>query len=110
MGGWIIAPAAPDVDGNPMIGNGPLKRLHAVGLGNATFAIKRRRVALFGDAGAPMSRLAQAPLMDCTTLTRSIRPLERAGPLGSPRLVVHNAVGGAFGNFLTPKLKVGDLS
>jgi hypothetical protein len=40
MGAWVIAPAAPDVDGNPMIGNGPLKRLRAVGLGNATFAIR----------------------------------------------------------------------
>jgi DNA-binding MarR family transcriptional regulator len=37
--------------------------------------------ALFGDAGAPMSRLATALLMDRTTLTRSIRPLERAGLL-----------------------------
>ena len=34
--------------------------------------------ALFGDSGAPMSRLAEALLMDRTTLTRSIRPLERA--------------------------------
>ena len=37
--------------------------------------------ALFGDAGATMSNLAQAVLMDRTTLTRSIRPLERAGLL-----------------------------
>lgn len=37
--------------------------------------------ALFGDAGATMSKLAQALLMDRTTLTRSIRPLERAGLL-----------------------------
>jgi DNA-binding MarR family transcriptional regulator len=37
--------------------------------------------ALFGDSGAPMSKLAQAVLMDRTTLTRSIRPLERAGLL-----------------------------
>jgi DNA-binding MarR family transcriptional regulator len=34
--------------------------------------------ALFGDSGATMSKLAQAVLMDRTTLTRSIRPLERA--------------------------------
>ena len=38
-------------------------------------------VALFGDSGATMSKLAQAILMDRTTLTRSIRPLERAGLL-----------------------------
>jgi len=37
--------------------------------------------ALFGDAGATMSKLAQSVLMDRTTLTRSIRPLERAGLL-----------------------------
>ncbi|MEH2498183.1 DNA-binding MarR family transcriptional regulator [Bradyrhizobium sp. AZCC 1678] len=37
--------------------------------------------ALFGDSGATMSRLAQAVLMDRTTLTRSILPLERAGLL-----------------------------
>lgn len=37
--------------------------------------------ALFGDSGSPMSRLAEALLMDRTTLTRSIRPLERAGLL-----------------------------
>jgi DNA-binding MarR family transcriptional regulator len=37
--------------------------------------------ALFGDSGAPMHKLAQALLMDRTTLTRSIRPLERAGLL-----------------------------
>jgi DNA-binding MarR family transcriptional regulator len=37
--------------------------------------------ALFGDSGATMSKLAQAVLMDRTTLTRSIRPLERAGLL-----------------------------
>jgi DNA-binding MarR family transcriptional regulator len=38
-------------------------------------------VALFGVPGATMSKLAQAVLMDRTTLTRSIRPLERAGLL-----------------------------
>lgn len=37
--------------------------------------------ALFGASGATMSKLAQAVLMDRTTLTRSIRPLERAGLL-----------------------------
>jgi DNA-binding MarR family transcriptional regulator len=37
--------------------------------------------ALFGDAGVTMSNLAQAVLMDRTTLTRSVRPLERAGLL-----------------------------
>ena len=37
--------------------------------------------ALFGDSGATMSKLAHAVLMDRTTLTRSIRPLERAGLL-----------------------------
>jgi DNA-binding MarR family transcriptional regulator len=37
--------------------------------------------ALFGDSGAPMNKLAQALLMDRTTLTRSIRPLKRAGLL-----------------------------
>lgn len=37
--------------------------------------------ALFGDPGATMSKLAQALVMDRTTLTRSIRPLERAGLL-----------------------------
>jgi DNA-binding MarR family transcriptional regulator len=38
-------------------------------------------VALFGDSGATMSKLAQALVMDRTTFTRSIRPLERAGLL-----------------------------
>jgi DNA-binding MarR family transcriptional regulator len=38
-------------------------------------------VALFGDSGAAMSKLAEAVLMDRTTLTRSIRPLEKAGLL-----------------------------
>jgi DNA-binding MarR family transcriptional regulator len=33
---------------------------------------------LFGDSGATMSKLAQTLLIDRTTLTRSIRPLERA--------------------------------
>src|SRR5258708_32234048 len=37
--------------------------------------------ALFGDSGTTMSKLAQAVLMDRTTLTRSIQPLERAGLL-----------------------------
>jgi DNA-binding MarR family transcriptional regulator len=37
--------------------------------------------ALFGDSGATMSKLARAVLMDRTSLTRSIRPLERAGLL-----------------------------
>jgi DNA-binding MarR family transcriptional regulator len=37
--------------------------------------------ALFGDSGATMSKLAKALLMDRTTLTRSIQPLERAGLL-----------------------------
>jgi DNA-binding MarR family transcriptional regulator len=37
--------------------------------------------ALSGNSGATMSRLAQAVLMDRTTLTRSLRPLERAGLL-----------------------------
>jgi DNA-binding MarR family transcriptional regulator len=38
-------------------------------------------LAMFGDRGATMSRLAQAVVMDRTTLTRNIRPLERAGLL-----------------------------
>lgn len=38
-------------------------------------------VALFGDTGATMSKLAQALVMDPTTITRSVRPLERAGLL-----------------------------
>ena len=38
-------------------------------------------VALFGDSGATMSNLARTVLMDRTTLTRSIRPLEKAGLL-----------------------------
>ncbi len=37
--------------------------------------------ALFGDKGAPMSELARAVVMDRTTLTRGIQPLERAGLL-----------------------------
>ena len=37
--------------------------------------------ALFGDTGVTMGRLARALLMDPTTLTRSIRPLERTGLL-----------------------------
>lgn len=35
--------------------------------------------ALFGKSGAAIGVLAQALVMDRTTLTRSIRPLERAG-------------------------------
>jgi DNA-binding MarR family transcriptional regulator len=38
-------------------------------------------VALFGESGAAMSRLAQAVVMDRTTLTRNIQPLERVGLL-----------------------------
>jgi DNA-binding MarR family transcriptional regulator len=38
-------------------------------------------LAIFGDQGATMSRLAQAVVMDRTTLTRNIRPLEHAGLL-----------------------------
>ncbi|WP_051379264.1 MarR family winged helix-turn-helix transcriptional regulator [Bradyrhizobium murdochi] len=34
--------------------------------------------AMFGDRGATMSKLARALLMDRTTLTRGIRPLQRA--------------------------------
>jgi DNA-binding MarR family transcriptional regulator len=37
--------------------------------------------ALSGDSGAAMNKLAQVLLMDRTTLTRSIQPLERAGLL-----------------------------
>ncbi len=37
--------------------------------------------ALFGEAGASIGKLAQVLVMDRTTLTRSIRPLERAGLL-----------------------------
>jgi DNA-binding MarR family transcriptional regulator len=36
-------------------------------------------VALFGEPGATMSALAQAVVMDRTTLSRNIRPLELAG-------------------------------
>jgi DNA-binding MarR family transcriptional regulator len=36
---------------------------------------------LFGESGATMSKLARSLLIDRTTLTRSIRPLERAGLL-----------------------------
>jgi DNA-binding MarR family transcriptional regulator len=37
--------------------------------------------ALFGDSGATMGKLAQVLVIDRTTLTRGIRPLERAGLL-----------------------------
>ena len=36
-------------------------------------------VAMFGDAGAPMGALAEGLLMDPTTLTRNVRPLEKSG-------------------------------
>jgi DNA-binding MarR family transcriptional regulator len=35
--------------------------------------------AIFGEEGAPMRALAQALVMDPTTLSRSVRPLEKAG-------------------------------
>jgi DNA-binding MarR family transcriptional regulator len=38
-------------------------------------------IAMLGDSGVTMGRLAEALLIDRTTLTRSIRPLERAGLL-----------------------------
>lgn len=37
--------------------------------------------ALFGEQGAPMSALAKALIMDPTTLSRNVRPLEKAGLL-----------------------------
>jgi DNA-binding MarR family transcriptional regulator len=37
--------------------------------------------AMFGEEGAPMSALAQALVMDPTTLSRNVRPLEKAGLL-----------------------------
>lgn len=43
-------------------------------------------VRLFGESGATMSRLAQVLRMDRTTLTRGIRPLERARLLRVARL------------------------
>jgi DNA-binding MarR family transcriptional regulator len=36
-------------------------------------------VAIFGERGAKMSALARAIVMDRTTLTRNVRPLEEAG-------------------------------
>ena len=36
-------------------------------------------LAIFGESGASMNALAQALVMDRTTLTRSVRPLEKAG-------------------------------
>ena len=36
-------------------------------------------VALFGDDGAPMSRLADVLALDVTTLSRNLRPLEKEG-------------------------------
>jgi DNA-binding MarR family transcriptional regulator len=36
-------------------------------------------VATFGDEGVPMSRLARSLVMDRTTLTRNIVPLEKSG-------------------------------
>jgi DNA-binding MarR family transcriptional regulator len=38
-------------------------------------------VAIFGEAGASMSALAEAIVMDRTTLTRNVRPLEKDGLL-----------------------------
>ena len=38
-------------------------------------------LAIFGEPGAPMNALAQALVMDRTTLTRNVRPLEKAGLL-----------------------------
>jgi DNA-binding MarR family transcriptional regulator len=35
--------------------------------------------AIFGEEGAPMRALAEALVMDPTTLSRSVRPLEKAG-------------------------------
>jgi DNA-binding MarR family transcriptional regulator len=36
-------------------------------------------LAVFGEQGAPMSALALALVLDPTTLSRSVRPLEKAG-------------------------------
>jgi DNA-binding MarR family transcriptional regulator len=38
-------------------------------------------VAMFGEGGAPMGRLASALVMDRTTLTRNLVPLEKEGLL-----------------------------
>lgn len=38
-------------------------------------------VAMHGKGGAPIGRVAQVLVMDRTTLTRNVRPLERAGLL-----------------------------
>ncbi len=38
-------------------------------------------LAIFGESGTTMSALAQAVVMDRTTLTRNVRPLEKAGLL-----------------------------
>src|SRR5450432_2265685 len=44
-------------------------------------------LAMFGEGGASMSALAHALVMDRSTLTRSIQPLERAGMLRVARSV-----------------------
>jgi DNA-binding MarR family transcriptional regulator len=43
-------------------------------------------VTMCGEAGAPMGRLADVLAMDATTLSRNLRPLEKAGLVRMERL------------------------
>lgn len=43
-------------------------------------------VTMCGEGGAPMSRLADVLAMDATTLSRNLRPLEKAGLVRMERL------------------------
>jgi DNA-binding MarR family transcriptional regulator len=52
--------------------------LRPVGLQMSQFSVLIA-IASFGEAGATISTLANSVVMDRTTLTRNLRPLERAG-------------------------------
>jgi len=54
--------------------------LRPIGIGGSQLSVLVA-VAMFGEAGAPMGVLADKLVMDRTTLTRNIVPLERAGYL-----------------------------
>jgi DNA-binding MarR family transcriptional regulator len=57
--------------------SGPPHAASISGLRSSQLAILAA-AGLFGDSGATTSKLARTLLIDRTTLTRSIRPLERA--------------------------------
>lgn len=54
------------------------EELRALGL-QATQLTVLNAIAMLGDAGGPVSRVASVLSMDGTTLSRNLRPLERSG-------------------------------